>query len=178
MTKLFYNFLLKISGWRIFFNVPPGIKKYVIAVAPHTSNFDFFIGLMARGSLGLNAYFLGKDSLFRFPLGLFFKFMGGIPVDRSKNTNMVDQISKLAIEKEEFILALSPEGTRKKVEKWKSGFYYIALNSNIPIIFASMDWKNHEVRFREPFYPSGNFDQDMIIIADFFKGVKGFRELN
>jgi len=178
MIKAFYRFLLNLFGWKVFFYVPSEVKKYIIAVAPHTSNFDFIIGVLVRGSLGLKASFLGKDSLFKFPWGIIFRKTGGIPVDRSKSSNMVDQIAKLITENDEFILAIAPEGTRKKVEKWRSGFYFIALKAKIPIIFATMDWRNHEVRFLDPFYPTGNFEEDLIMIKNFFKGIKGYRTLN
>lgn len=174
--KVFWRVILKITGWKINSEVPEGLQKYIIAVAPHTSNRDFFIGLMARGIMGFRSSFMGKSSLFRFPLGIIFRALGGIPVDRSKNHNMVDQISKIAIERDRFILAIAPEGTRKKVQKWKSGFYYIAYKARIPIVFAQLDWANRQVNFLKPFYPAGDFEAELPVMKSFFTGIRGYHK--
>ena len=167
--------MAKITGWKINSEIPRELKKYIIAVAPHTSNFDFSIGLMARGVLGMRAHYLGKKSLFRFPFGILFRALGGIPVDRSKSHNMVDQIARIAKERKGFILAIPPEGTRKKVEKWRSGFYFMAFKAEIPIIFTQLDWGRHQVNFLKPFIPSGNFESDLPIMQKYFEGIKGYK---
>ncbi len=174
--KIFWNLILKISGWKIHYAVPPGLNKFIIAVAPHTSNFDFLLGLMARGSVGFRANFLGKDALFRFPVGYIFKALGGIPVDRSSHHNLVDQIVALVKEREHFILAIAPEGTRKKVDKWKTGFYYIAHKAGIPVVFTQLDWEHREINFLKPFYPCGDIDMDMPVMKGFFEGIKGYND--
>ena len=176
MMKRLYHFLLRLTGWKIISSIPSGLTKFIIAVAPHTSNLDFIIGVLVRGAMGFKAYFLGKKSLFIFPLGYIFKAMGGIPVDRSRNHRLVEQITGIAAGKDRFILAIAPEGTRKQVEKWRSGFYFIALKSGMPIILTQLDWKHHIVRFREPFFPTGDLDADMVIVRDYFNGIKGYRE--
>jgi 1-acyl-sn-glycerol-3-phosphate acyltransferase len=176
--KIFWRSVLWLSGWKVKSEIPEGLKKYIIAVAPHTSNHDFLVGLMARGALGLKASFLGKASLFRFPFGILFKYMGGIPVDRSQSHHTVDQIAKIAVERDRFILAIAPEGTRKKVDKWRSGFYFIAHKAGIPIVFAQLDWAHHHVNFLKPFYPSGDLIVDMPLMKSFFSGVQGYHKRN
>ena len=176
--KIFWRCILKISGWSVYSEIPEGLKKYIIAVAPHTSNFDFLVGIMARGGMGFRASFLGKASLFRFPFGILFRALGGIPVDRDKSHNLVDQIAKIATERDYFILAIAPEGTRKKVQKWKSGFYYIAHKSGIPIVFAQMDWAKRSVNFLKPFYPSGDFEKELPLMKSFFDGIQGYHKRN
>jgi 1-acyl-sn-glycerol-3-phosphate acyltransferase len=168
--------MLKITGWKINSEVPRDLKKYIIAVAPHTSNLDFLVGILARGVMGFRASYLGKASLFRFPFGVIFRVLGGIPVDRSESHNMVEQISRIASEREHFIIAIAPEGTRKKVQKWKSGFYYIAHKAGIPIVFAQMDWANHQVNFLKPFYPAGDFEAELPLMKSFFEGIQGYNK--
>lgn len=175
--KEIWRIVLKITGWKIVSEIPPDLKKYIIAIAPHTSYRDFIVGVAIRGAMGFRASFLAKDSLFRFPFGYYFRAMGGIPVDRSKSHNIVEQITSIASRRDNFILAIAPEGTRKKVAQWKSGFYYISLVSGIPIIPALMDWEHREVRFLKPFVPSGNINADMPAFRDLYRGVKGYRDL-
>ena len=139
MYSDFCSFLLRILGWKITGDYPYGIKKCIIAVIPHTSNWDFPLGLLTRGSLNENITFYGKKSLFRFPFAGLFKWLGGIPVDRSKNNNFVDAVIQLYNERDELITVISPEGTRGKVETLKSGFYYIAKGAKIPIILCKFD---------------------------------------
>lgn len=170
LSKLIYY---KILGWDLKSDFDPGIKKCVVIVAPHTSNSDFVIGLLVRKILNIHIDFIGKKELFRWPYGWYFKMLGGSPVDRSKNQNKVDAIVQLFEEHEIFRLALSPEGTRKKVEKWKTGFYFIALKAKVPIILASFDFGKKLVKISEPFYATGNFEKDFPEIKSYFEGVEG-----
>lgn len=159
--KYIYRFIWRLIGWKIIGDVPWEEKKYIIIVAPHSSNWDFIIGVLARGVVGFDSKFLGKISLFKPPFGWFFKLMGGYPVDRSKSTNLVDQVVQIYNEHERFVIALAPEGTRKNVGEWKTGFYYIADKAKIPIVRAIMDWNTKSVEFFEPFWTTGSITTDM-----------------
>ena len=117
-------------GWKLIGDVPHHEKKYIIIVAPHTTNLDFIIGILVRGILGFNSKYLGKKSLFKAPFGWFFRMMGGYPVDRSRSTNLVDQVVEIFNNHEEFVIGLAPEGTRENVGEWKTGFYFIAQKAN------------------------------------------------
>lgn len=170
LAKLIY---FKILGWDLENHFDPSIKKCVVIVAPHTSNFDFFIGLLVRKIMNVHIDFIGKKELFRWPYGWYFRKIGGSPVDRSKNQKKVDAIAQLFKEHEIFRLALSPEGTRRKVEKWKTGFYFIALKAKVPIIMASFDFGKKLVKISPPFYVTGNFEKDFTQIKSYFEGVEG-----
>jgi 1-acyl-sn-glycerol-3-phosphate acyltransferase len=172
MARLIYNFFFKLSGWKIDGEMPQE-KKYIIIVAPHTSNWDFMIGLCVRSIMRFDAKFLGKKELFRFPFGALFRWLGGLPVDRSRNANMVDAVAELFNQHEELIIAMAPEGTRKYVEKWKTGFYFIALKAKIPILMASFDYPSKTVFASRPFYPTGDLNADLKIIFDFYRNKQG-----
>lgn len=173
----FWKIILRLTGWKTIGTLPERAIKMVIIVAPHTSNWDFILGVIIRGAMGFRANFLAKKSLFRNPFGFIFRWLGGIPVDRSSKRNLVDQVVAEVEKRTSFILAIAPEGTRSKVEKWRTGFYYIALNSNIPIIMCQLDYQYREARFLEPFFPTGNIDADMKFIQDQFRHIKGLQDL-
>ena len=166
--KYIFKFIWWMIGWKIVGDVPWHEKKYIIVVAPHTTNLDFIIGIMVRGIVGFDSKFLGKKSLFKPPFGWFFKMMGGYPVDRSKSTNLVDQVVDIYNNHERFVVALAPEGTRKEVGDWKTGFYYIADNAQIPIVRAKIDWKKKEVTFYEPLMTTGDIDSDLPKIKEVY----------
>ena len=159
--KLIFRLIWKIIGWKIVGDVPKDRKKYLIIVAPHTTNWDFIIGVLVRGIMGFNSKFLGKKSLFVGPLGWFFRAMGGYPVDRSKSTNLVDQVVEYYEKHDDFVLALAPEGTRKEVDKWKTGFYYIAHNAAVPIVRSKIDHSTKQVIFYDPFFTTGDIEVDL-----------------
>jgi len=165
IIRFFWNLL----GWKIVGTMPVGIKKYIIIAAPHTSNWDFLIGLCVRSIMGFESNFLGKKSLFRWPYGWFFRKLGGHPVDRASRNNLVDQVVEIFQSNEKFVLALAPEGTRKAVSDWKTGFYYIALKANVPIVRSKFDIKNKCVTIFPPYYPIGNIEDDMAQIKSVFK---------
>ena len=162
-------------GWRLNGTVSPELKKCVIIVVPHTSWVDFFIGVMARGSIGLQMHYVAKKELFAFPFGVWFRWMGGAPLDRSKTENKVDAIAAIFEQREVFRLAIAPEGTRKKVDTWKTGFYYIALKAGVPIVAVAFDYGKKEVKLAPPFYPAGNKDADFLILEENYKGVTGYK---
>ncbi|MBO3117763.1 1-acyl-sn-glycerol-3-phosphate acyltransferase [Winogradskyella sp. DF17] len=166
----------KVLGWKISGNKnfsKDSIKKAVIIAAPHTSWHDFYIGLLLRKITGVKTNFIGKKELFRWPFGLYFRAIGGRPVNRTTKENKVEQIAKLFEGEEEFRLTLAPEGTRKKVEQWRTGFYYIAKAASVPIIMFTLDFGNKQNKVSEPFYPTDDSEADFITIREFFNGVEG-----
>ena len=158
----------KLMGWKLVNNFPKDLKKYVVIAAPHTSWQDFPIGILARNTSGVKINFIGKASLFKGPFGFFFKGLGGTPVDRSTSNNLVDAIINIFDEKEEFRLALSPEGTRKKVDQWKTGFYHIAKGAKVPIVMATLDFGKKQVKVSEPYYTTDDKDKDFEHFYSFF----------
>ncbi len=166
--KYIYKIIWWLIGWKIEGDVPQDIKKYIIVVAPHTSNWDFIIGVLVRGIMGFKSKYLGKKSLFKPPYGWLFRIMGGYPVDRSKKTNLVDQVVDIYDNHEEFVVAIAPEGTRKDVKEWKTGFYYIAHKAEIPIVPCVIDWKRKLVQFYSPFWPTGDIEKDMPLIREVY----------
>jgi 1-acyl-sn-glycerol-3-phosphate acyltransferase len=165
--------LFTLLGWRLENDFPQQPKKYVVIAAPHTSWLDFPIAILSRMASGTMIHFIGKASLFKGIFGSFFKILGGTPVDRSKSNNMVDAVIAIFNEKKEFRLGISPEGTRKKVDKWKTGFYYIAKGANVPIVMATLDFKNKQIKISEPYYTTDSKDADFKVFHSFFEGVKG-----
>ena len=161
-------------GWKSSGQFPYHIKKYVIIIAPHTSGWDFVIGVLFRKALRLEkARYLGKKELFDPPFGFLFRWLGGYPVDRSKNKNMVEEVVKIFDSHEEFGIALSPEGTRKRVEKLRTGFYNIAKSANVPIVMVGLDFANKQVVFSDPFLATHNQEADFEHILKFFRPIKG-----
>lgn len=174
MLRPLYIAIFKLIGWRIEGSLPTELKKYIIAVAPHTSNWDFVIGVMARSILRLQrGRFLGKDSLFKPPFGWFFRWLGGYPVDRSGKHDMVQQVVAIFNNHDEFILALAPEGTRKKVNKLRTGFYFIAKGAGVPIIPVGFDFSRKRVVVTEPMYASDNQEEDIDKLLSFYRNIRG-----
>ena len=158
----------KLMGWKLANDFPHDLEKYVVIAAPHTSWQDFPVGILARNTSGIKINFIGKASLFKGPFGFIFKSLGGTPVDRSTSNNLVDAIIDIFNSKEQFRLALSPEGTRKKVGKWKTGFYYIAKGAKVPIVMATLDFSRKEVKISEPYYTTEDKDADFEYFYSFF----------
>ena len=161
-------------GWRIV-NDFPKLKKYVIIAAPHTSWIDFPMAIMAKYVKGVKVNYVGKASLFKPPFGFLFRWLGGTPIDRSKNNNAVDAIIDIFNSRSQFIFALSPEGTRKKVTKFKTGFYYIAKGANVPVVMATLDFENKQVKISEPYYLTASKEKDFEHFYSYFRGIKGKR---
>lgn len=173
MIQTISIFILKTLGWSLDFHPKPWPKKYIIIVIPHTSSWDFPLGLLVRAAMNEDIRYVGKDSLFKPPLGFIFRWLGGIPVDRSKRNKFVDAVIDKFGELEEMKICIAPEGTRKRVEKLKTGFYYIAKGANIPIFLCKFDFGNKVIGTSEPFYPTDDMEADFAVIYDYFKGVKG-----
>ena len=162
MIKILAKFIFnKLIRWKFIGSFPED-EKYIIAVVPHSSYFDLIIAVLIRTYSGLKIKFIGKKELFNPLTAFFFKFLGGIPVDRSENSNLVDSVVNLFHIDKIQILAIAPEGTRKKVKKWKTGFYYIALKANLPILMVSFDYKRKQVMINKKFFPTGNINADFL----------------
>lgn len=173
MTKAFYRFWFWLFGWKVV-GGRPDLKQYVVIVAPHTSNIDFFVGVAARSISGLKSQFLAKKSLFDIPVvGWFMGKLGGHPVDRTKKTNLVDQVVALFQEHDEFVITITPEGTRSYNPDWKTGFYRIAHKAGVPIVMVAFDFEHKEVKYEPPFYPTGDMDRDIEVIKTHFRKIKG-----
>jgi 1-acyl-sn-glycerol-3-phosphate acyltransferase len=174
LKKVFFGFWYRLFGWRIIGDKPNDIRKYVIVVAPHTSNFDFFVGLAVKHMIDLHSHFLAKNSLFKIPVvGWFFRAIGGHPVDRSKNTNLVDQVVELFHELDDFVMTVTPEATRSYKPKWKTGFYRIAEKAQVPIVMVGFNYRDKYVEFKEPFMPSGDMDVDFEKMKAYFRAMPG-----
>ena len=149
--------------------------KYIICLAPHTSNWDFVIGQIYNAAHSLGSNFLMKKEWFVWPLGPVFRWMGGIPVERKKHTSMTDAMAETAKNSKVFHLCITPEGTRSRVEEWKKGFYYIALKAELPILLYGLDYQKKHIQCTKTIVPSGDFENDMRVIKLYFKDFKGKR---
>ena len=154
-------------GWTVEGPVPEP-RKFVVIAAPHTSNWDFVYFIGATRKLKANLSFMGKRQLFRWPFAQAMREMGGIPVDRGASKNYVDQMVAEFAQRDEFMLTIAPEGTRGKVQHWRSGFYHIAMAAKVPIMFGVMDYPRKLVMLKELFHPSGDYDADMIAIRTYY----------
>lgn len=155
-------------GWKLVGEVPNEVKKAVMVCAPHTSNWDFPLALASFTMSGLKVNYFIKKSWFFFPISFFFKATGGVPVDRSQNYGLVDSMTELLKESDEMIIVVPAEGTRSRVEKWKTGFYHIAKAAQVPIIMGFLDFKKKEIGYGPLVNLTGNFEKDMTKIQEFF----------
>jgi len=163
---------MRLIGWRVDGKLPD-LPKFVLIGAPHTSNWDFVLFLGFVFALRANVHFMGKAELFRFPIGWFFRYCGGIPVDRKKSTGMVDQMVDVYNKADMFILGIAPEGTRHHVTEWKRGFYHIAKSAGVPVVMAVLDGKHKTVRIGQVFHPTDDIEADMKTIQGYFESVVG-----
>lgn len=169
MSRLFSRFILWLMGWKIYGNSTEEMRRSVIIQAPHTSNMDFVIGRLGFSSKGIAVSFLIKKEAFFFPLGCILKAMGGIPVDRSRSSNLVNQIAALFREKQNLSIVITPEGTRKLNPNWKKGFYFIARQAEVPIVLGYLDYKKKEGGLGPVFYPTGDYEKDLAAIQEFYR---------
>lgn len=175
LSKLYW----KLFGWKIVGTLPKDHKKMILVVAPHTSWKDLFIGFAARHALKIpHGKFLGKKELFEGFLGRFLRNLGGIPVDRSAKLGIVEQVVRYFQENEEFIVGLSPEGTRKRVSALKTGFYHISKNAHVPMVLLGFNYKNKQVVVGETFYASESEEADFKKIIAFFSTIVGANPAN
>jgi 1-acyl-sn-glycerol-3-phosphate acyltransferase len=165
--------ILKLLNYKIDLVNIPAEKKYVVIFAPHTSWTDFAIGKIALTAMGIHTTFLIKKELFFFPFGAYLKYLGGYPVDRKSTKNLTDILAQYIKEKDEIAFLITPEGTRKRVETWKRGFYHIALKAKTPIALAYLDYRTRRGGVGPVFYPTGDYDADLLEIQKFYYGMKG-----
>lgn len=166
--------LLKLCGWRLVSRLPD-IDKYVIIFYPHTSNWDFVVGLLGAWALRMDVTFLGKHTLFKGPFGWVFRALGGYPVKRDERKNMVAQVAELIAARRTISIALAPEGTRKKTDHWKSGFYHIAREAGVPIVLAFLDAARREIGIGPTIPVTGEVEADMGKIREFYRDKRGIR---
>ena len=172
MLQFLASALLKLFGWDAVQGLPK-FKKYVLIGAPHTSNWDFVLAMLVALAIGLRFKWLGKHTLFKNPFGYVLKFFGGIPIDRTIHSSVIERVAEMFNNSERLVIAITPEGTRSKTEFWKSGFYYIALNAKVPVAFAFLDYENKKIGVGDHFIPCGDIEADMQIIRNFYSGIKG-----
>jgi len=174
LLRAFSVGFLKLTGWTVEGALPAGAEKSVLIAAPHTSNWDLPYTLMVAFALRLHVYWMGKEQLFRFPFGGLMRWLGGIPVNRDKASNLVAasaEAIKTAVGPLQLIVP--PEGTRSKTRYWKTGFYHIALGAQVPIVMAFMDYEKKRSGLGPIFQPTGNLEADMASIKAFYEPIKG-----
>ena len=165
---------LRLTGWKVEGARPPAAAKSVLIAAPHTSNWDLPYTLMVAFALRLQIYWMGKSSIFSFPFGPLMRWLGGIAVNRSQASNLVDSCAQALVQAEGSVhLVVPPEGTRSKTRYWKTGFYYIALQAQVPIVMAYMDYHDKRSGLGPVFVPTGDVDADMAAIKAFYAPFKG-----
>jgi len=173
LLQAFSILVLKLAGWKVEGSFPENTPKAVLIAAPHTTNWDMPISLMMAFRLRLPVYWMGKKSIFKFPFAPVMRWMGGIPVERSKSTNMVDSIIERYQENDKLLIMIAPEGTRARVEGWKSGFYHMAKGADVPIVMAYIDYANKRGGIGPVFWPTGNYEKDLEEIQSFYQAFRG-----
>lgn len=158
---------MRVTGWRITGEFP-NLPQFVVIVAPHTSNWDFFVGVMAMFAIGFRGTFLGKHTVFRWPVSLIMRWLGGVPVDRASSHNVVQQTIDYFNSRPQMLLALSPEGTRKKLPAWRTGFWYVAKGAGVPIVPAALDYHAKLIRIFAPVMPGEDIDTDIAKLRTHF----------
>jgi len=173
--RLLWKLYVNLEGWKAINEFPNYLKKGVVIVAPHTYWKDFTIGIAFRSVLKIkHAKYLGKAELFNGPFGFLFRWLGGTGVDRFSKHGVVEQVVDKFNKADNLFIALSPEGTRKKVDKLRTGFYYIAKKANVPIIMVGLDYSKKELSVSDPFYPTDDEAADFRKIIEFFAPLKGY----
>ncbi len=161
----------KMIGWQVEGSVPESVPKSVMIVAHHTSNWDFPIGLFGSFALNIKPFWIGKHSLFNWPMGRLMRWLGGIPIDRRHSKDFVKHAIQLLNDHEKLMLVIAPEGTRKRVDQWKSGFYYIANGASVPIICAFIDYKRKVTGIGPIIMPTGDIQADLQKIRAFYQTI-------
>lgn len=163
------HFVLKLMGWRIEGELPK-LDKFIVIGAHHTSNWDFVLFIATKFVLRLNARWFGKHTIFRWPFAGILQRWGGIAIRRERQGNTVEQAIQAFAEHKQFVLILSPEGTRKKVERWKMGFYHIAMGADVPFVLGALDYKNKRIVLGPTVYPTGDVEADLKEVFSFYRG--------
>ncbi len=166
--------ILKLLGWQVSFSIPLR-DKYVLVGAPHTSNWDFPLGLLGMWACGLRINWVGKHTLFKGPFGPIMRAIGGIPVDRRGSIGFTKKVIEAFASREKFVLALSPEGTRSLTKHWKGGFYHIALAAGVPIALGYIDYPSKRIGIEQMFEPSGDIEADFTVLQEYYRNKIGRR---
>lgn len=174
--KWLAKIIFKLSGWKLGSEFPHQIKKGVVIAAPHTSNWDFVFAMAGLTLMGVPINYTIKKEWLSTPIGPFLKWLGAIPIDRSAagrrgKASMVDQMIKIMQDSDHIFLMITPEGTRSYVKRWRSGFYHVAFNANVPLLLGYLDYGKKEAGVGPVIYPSGDMDADIVTIKDFYKKV-------
>jgi 1-acyl-sn-glycerol-3-phosphate acyltransferase len=172
MLRYLTRAILNLFGWDAVQGLPK-FKKYVLLGAPHTSNWDFVIAMLTALAIGLRFKWLAKHTLFKNPIGPLLKIFGGVPIDRTVHTSVIDRVAEMFDNSERLVIGITPEGTRSKTKYWKSGFYYIALSAKVPICFAFLDYGNKRIGIGDHLFPTGDISKDMKIIRNYYIDMKG-----
>jgi len=162
----------RIVGWRTV-DERRNERKYLMIIAPHTSNWDFPVMFMFALARGFHGYWMGKHTLFKGPLGPISRWLGGLPIDRSMSLNRVDQTIAYYKDSDNMVMAITPEGTRKRVDRWRSGFYHIAMGASVPIALGYADYRRKECGIGRMFFPTGDYERDLAEIKDFYRDMTG-----
>lgn len=165
--------ILHSHGWTVTGEIP-NVPKAMVIAAPHTSNMDGWYCFMAIMSLGINITVMAKDSLFKPPFKSILHWLNVIPVKRSSPEGLIDQVVAEYKQRDQIWMAMSPEGTRNSAPKWKSGFYRIAVAANIPLVIATIDYAKRQITLKNLFYPTGNYEQDLPAILEYYRGVQPY----
>ncbi len=179
MIKQLSSLILRVMGWKVEADLPSS-RKYVLIGAPHTSNWDLFYSLTSFSSIGLKFNWVMKHTMFFWPLGSLWRLLGGVPVNRSSGSSFLRKMIKLFQERDDFVLAIAPEGTRSRTEYWRTGFYLVAMKAEVPVVMAYIDYPAKIIGIggdNGVFMPSGNLAEDMKKVAAFYQGKRG-RHIN
>ena len=172
LEHAFGRMMMRITGWK-FNGAIPDEPRFVLIVAPHTSNWDFFVGLWAYFALGFRASFLAKHTVFVWPFAPFLRWLGGVPVNRSVSRDRVAESIDAFNASEKMVLIIAPEGTRKFVPEWKTGFYHVADGARVPIVPVAFDFEHKLIRIFPPFHTTGDADADIGAIQDLYRRIQG-----
>lgn len=174
--RYFFKICTRLIGWKIV-GEKPADDKCVLIAAPHTSNWDFPTMMVAAFVLGMDVHWMGKHTLFpKGPLGAIMRWFGGIAIDRREARNTVEQMVAQYKKREQLLVLITPEGTRTRVDNWKAGFYHIAVGAGVPIYLGFVDTKTKQAGIMQAFYPTGDYQQDLPAIMQFYKDKQGFND--
>jgi len=172
MAHWLSRFLLKVSGWKMKGQLPDA-KKYVMIAAPHTTNWDFYYGLLMNLYFKNEVHWMGKKEIFRFPFGGIMKWFGGLPVDRSRSNKLVASVVEEFSKSESLVVVIPPEGSRSKTDSWKTGFYYIASGAGVPILLGFLDYTKKTAGYGPLFVTTNDMESDITEIKKFYKDIRG-----
>lgn len=171
-TQRLARAILRLLGWSIT-GAPPSAPPYLLIGAPHTSNWDFPLAMLAMPAIGFRFRWVGKHTLFRWPMGVVMRALGGIALDRAGSRGFVAQLVALYQAEANLVIAIAPEGTRSHTDHWRSGFYHVARGAGIPVVMGYLDYARREMGISAPFKLSGDVDADMRVIRDFYADIQG-----